>query len=143
LIYEDYSPAEPIPLKQFFKEGTKAAREVLSMIKLTPKKKVAETAPRDAEPRAPEFKSVTWTSSANQRADHNAVWVYSGDHVHFVLYFDGFLQTGLSGETYKDTNDSPSLWKIRGHINAMTRRAAGDDIQPADLNAGKIWSEPR
>ncbi|MBC7819646.1 MAG: hypothetical protein IAG10_22420, partial [Planctomycetaceae bacterium] len=37
--YENYSPAERILLKQFFKEGTKAARETLSTIKLTPKKK--------------------------------------------------------------------------------------------------------
>jgi beta-lactamase regulating signal transducer with metallopeptidase domain/WD40 repeat protein len=43
--YENYSPAERIPLKPFFHEGTKAAREILSTIKLTPKKKVTRTAP--------------------------------------------------------------------------------------------------
>lgn len=37
--YEDYAPAERIPLKQFFNEGTQAARETLHTVKLTPKKK--------------------------------------------------------------------------------------------------------
>ncbi|MBC7818282.1 MAG: hypothetical protein IAG10_15455, partial [Planctomycetaceae bacterium] len=36
--YENHSPAERIPLKQFFKEDTKSARDTLSTIKLTPKK---------------------------------------------------------------------------------------------------------
>ncbi|MCA9226443.1 MAG: TIGR03067 domain-containing protein, partial [Planctomycetales bacterium] len=38
--YEDYAPTERIPLKEFFHEGPRTAREVLSQIKLIPKKKV-------------------------------------------------------------------------------------------------------
>lgn len=37
--YEDYSPTERIPLKQFFKDDPQSARETLRTIKLTPKKK--------------------------------------------------------------------------------------------------------
>ena len=39
--YENYAPTERIPLKQFFTDGPKAARETLSKIKLTPKAKAA------------------------------------------------------------------------------------------------------
>jgi hypothetical protein len=35
--FQDHLPAERIPLKPFFKDGTKAAREALNKIKLTPK----------------------------------------------------------------------------------------------------------
>ncbi|MFN0130745.1 MAG: M56 family metallopeptidase [Verrucomicrobiales bacterium] len=48
--YEDFLPTETIPLKQFFHEGPKAAREVLRQIKLTPKKKVADGSTAVAEP---------------------------------------------------------------------------------------------
>ncbi len=40
--YENYAPAERIPLKQFFTVGPKAAREALSKIKLTPKAQAAK-----------------------------------------------------------------------------------------------------
>lgn len=39
--YENFSPADRIPLKEFFHEGPKTALRVLSKIKLTPKKKTA------------------------------------------------------------------------------------------------------
>ena len=43
--YEDYWPADRVPLKQFFHTGPKSASETLSKIKLTPKKKLTATSP--------------------------------------------------------------------------------------------------
>lgn len=42
--YEPFAPVERIPLKLFFHEGTNAAREILSTIRLTPKLKKKSTA---------------------------------------------------------------------------------------------------
>ena len=50
--YENYSPDERIPLKPFFHEGPKAAREILSTIKLTPKKKLEDSTVESGPPDA-------------------------------------------------------------------------------------------
>lgn len=86
--------------------------------------------------RQPGFKSAGTARSSPTRSDHSAIWFRTGAYVHFVLYHQGFLQTGLNYSQYTDTKHSPSLWKFRGHINALGGKRVSD-------SNGIEWSRKR
>ncbi|GAB5440604.1 MAG: hypothetical protein Fues2KO_09530 [Fuerstiella sp.] len=65
--------------------------------------------------------------STPTRSDRSVIWVHTDGHVHFVLYHDGFLQTGLNYSQYDDTQHVDQLWMFAGHMNALSGKHRNQD----------------
>lgn len=83
-----------------------------------------ETASAD---KRPYFTHADTRRSTPTRSDRSVIWIHTDQHVHFVLYHDGFLQTGLSYSQYDDTPHVDELWKFNGHVNALSGKHRDQD----------------
>ncbi len=70
----------------------------------------------------PKFRKARTTRSSITNRDHTVTWFHSGEHVHFVLYHRGFMQSGLSLSEYGDTQHTPYLWIFDGFVNVFDGR---------------------
>lgn len=91
----------------------------------------------------PKFRSATESRSSPARSDHSAIWFHTGDHVHFVVYHDGFLQTGVNYTDYGNTINTSSLWKFRGHLNALKGRYKVDRAEKPAGRQQYDWKQKR
>jgi beta-lactamase regulating signal transducer with metallopeptidase domain len=83
-----------------------------------PRKPVEATQPKADDPAASQPAAAETPKRTHIPGhDRSAVAWQTGDKVHFVLYAQGFLQTGLE-ETFYPTGE----WRIRGHINLLKDR---------------------
>lgn len=87
---------------------------------------VAATETASADKR-PYFTHADTARSTPTRSDRHVIWFHTDDHVHFVLYHDGFLQTGLNYSQWNDTQHVDELWKFNGHVNALSGKHRDQD----------------
>ncbi len=86
----------------------------------------------------PPFKNATHSRSSVSVKDHSAIWFHSGEHVHFVLYYKGYLQSGMSYSEWSELGDDGfefPRWKYQGHVNALNVRSEVVVSEP-DYTAG-------
>lgn len=74
----------------------------------------------DVRPAAPTFPTATTTRTSQQIPGHSVLWFRSDDHVHFVLYHSGFLQTGLNYSQSLSGRNRPPRWKFEGIVNGLS-----------------------
>ncbi len=84
----------------------------------------------------PEYPSAMTLRSPLREMNQSLLWFVSGKHTHFVLYCDGFIQTGLSYSSYGDDMSAPMRWKFGGRVNMLPIKEHEDDYGVgADGNA--------
>lgn len=86
----------------------------------------------DGAPPLDRFPGATATRSSARRGDRSAVWFHSRDHVHFVVYYAGFLQTGIE-------NSQPAVSETN-LVSPRERAELEEAYRDFRLHSDLVWN---